>query len=71
MQSNITARTDGYMSLLNADHQYFYLKVEDCGIGIPEESLEHIYERFTVWTSLIPGRLAERVLMSHQGVSVP
>ena len=31
---------------LNADHQYFYLKVEDCGIGIPEDSLEHIYERF-------------------------
>lgn len=31
---------------LNADHQYFYIKVEDNGIGIPEESLEHIYERF-------------------------
>jgi len=31
---------------LNADHQYFYLKVEDSGIGIPEESLDHIYERF-------------------------
>lgn len=31
---------------LNADHQYCYIKVEDSGIGIPEESLEHIYERF-------------------------
>jgi len=31
---------------LNADHQYFYLKVEDSGMGIPEESLEHIFERF-------------------------
>ncbi len=31
---------------LNADHQYFYIKVEDSGIGIPEDSLEHIYERF-------------------------
>ena len=31
---------------LNADHQYFYVKVEDSGIGIPEESLEHIFERF-------------------------
>ncbi len=31
---------------LNADHQYLYLKVEDTGIGIPEESLEHIFERF-------------------------
>lgn len=34
------------MFTLNADHQYFYLKVEDSGIGIPEDSLEHIYERF-------------------------
>lgn len=40
-------RQDGWVHVsLNADHQYFYLKVEDCGIGIPEESLEHIYERF-------------------------
>ncbi len=39
--------TGGWVHVsLNADHQYFYLKVEDNGIGIPEESLEHIYERF-------------------------
>ena len=42
-------RTDGegwvHVSL-NADHQYFYIKVEDSGMGIPEEDLEHIYERF-------------------------
>lgn len=31
---------------LNADHQYFYIKVEDSGMGIPEDALEHIYERF-------------------------
>jgi signal transduction histidine kinase len=31
---------------LNADHHYFYLKVEDSGMGIPEDALEHIYERF-------------------------
>lgn len=31
---------------LNADYQYLYLKVEDSGMGIPEDSLEHIYERF-------------------------
>jgi signal transduction histidine kinase len=40
-------RPDGWVHVsLNADHQYFYLKVEDCGIGIPEDSIEHIYERF-------------------------
>lgn len=31
---------------LDADHQVFTLEVTDTGIGIPEESLEHIYERF-------------------------
>ena len=31
---------------LNADHQFFYVTVEDSGMGIPEEALEHIYERF-------------------------
>ncbi|HBA70328.1 MAG TPA: two-component sensor histidine kinase [Lachnospiraceae bacterium] len=32
--------------LLDADHQFFTLEIMDSGIGIPEESLEHIYERF-------------------------
>ncbi len=31
---------------LNADHKYFYIKVADSGIGIPDDSIEHIYERF-------------------------
>ncbi len=31
---------------INADHQYFYIKVEDSGMGIPEDSLDHIFERF-------------------------
>ncbi|MBP5702773.1 MAG: ATP-binding protein, partial [Lachnospiraceae bacterium] len=31
---------------LDADHQDFKLTVEDSGLGIPEESLAHIYERF-------------------------
>lgn len=40
-------KQDGWVHVsLNADHQYFYLKVEDSGIGIPEEALEHIFERF-------------------------
>ena len=31
---------------LDADYQYFVFKVSDSGIGIPEDSLAHIYERF-------------------------
>lgn len=31
---------------LDADHQYFTFRVSDSGLGIPEESLAHIYERF-------------------------
>ena len=31
---------------LNADHKFCYIKVEDSGIGIPEEDQAHIFERF-------------------------
>ena len=31
---------------LDADHKYFYVKVADSGIGIPEDSVDHIFERF-------------------------
>ncbi len=31
---------------LDADHQYFTFEVSDSGLGIPEESLTQIYERF-------------------------
>ncbi|MBQ4068239.1 MAG: two-component sensor histidine kinase [Lachnospiraceae bacterium] len=38
---------DGWVHVsLNADHKYFYVKVEDSGIGIPEESQEMIFDRF-------------------------
>ena len=40
-------KEDGWVHVsLNADHKYFYVKVADSGIGIPEESIEHIFERF-------------------------
>lgn len=31
---------------LDADHQFFTIQVKDTGIGIPEENLSQIYERF-------------------------
>lgn len=38
---------DGWVRVsLNADHKYFYVKVSDSGIGIPEESQDFIFERF-------------------------
>lgn len=37
----------GYVKVrLDADHQFFTIDVEDNGIGIPQESIEHIFERF-------------------------
>lgn len=38
---------DGWVHVsLNADHKYFYVKVEDSGIGIPDDSQEMIFDRF-------------------------
>ncbi|MDO4322934.1 MAG: HAMP domain-containing sensor histidine kinase [Lachnospiraceae bacterium] len=38
---------DGWVHVsLNIDSKYFYVKVEDSGMGIPEADQEHIFERF-------------------------
>ena len=40
-------KEEGWVQVsLNADHKYFYIKVADSGMGIPQESLDHIFERF-------------------------
>ena len=38
---------DGWARVsLDADHKYFYITVADSGMGIPEDSIERIFERF-------------------------
>jgi len=38
---------DGWVRVnINSDHQFFYVKVADSGIGIPEESCNMVFERF-------------------------
>lgn len=38
---------DGWVRVsLDADHKYFYVTVADSGLGIPEDSIDRIFERF-------------------------
>ena len=38
---------DGWVKVtLNADHKFFYVTVQDSGVGIPEDSLDSVFERF-------------------------
>lgn len=38
---------DGWIRVsLNADHKFFYVKVADSGVGIPEDCQNNIFERF-------------------------
>lgn len=68
---------DGWVRVvLDADHQYFEIKVIDNGIGIPEESLEHIYERFyrvdkshsrAIGGSGLGLAISKRAILMHRG----
>ncbi|MBR1744267.1 MAG: two-component sensor histidine kinase [Lachnospiraceae bacterium] len=38
---------DGWVKVtLNADHKFFYVKIQDSGVGIPEDVQDKVYERF-------------------------
>lgn len=38
---------DGWVHvILDADHKFFYVKVSDSGVGIPEDCQEQVFERF-------------------------
>ena len=62
---------------LDADHKYFYVKVADSGIGIRRTVWTIFFERFSVWTRHVPGKLAvqdwdfrsqKSVIQMHHGV---
>ena len=46
---------------LNADHKNCYIEVADSGIGIPEDAIEHVFERFYRSTEIGRASCRERV----------
>lgn len=48
IENGIKYNVDGgwIRASLNADHKNLYIKVADSGVGIPEDCVEHIFERF-------------------------
>lgn len=62
---------------INADYKYFYFKVSDNGIGIPEEEQENIFDRFyrvdKARTSSTGGTglglaISRNIVIKHKGV---
>ena len=68
----------GYVKTsLDSDHEFFYVRVEDNGAGIPEEAVGHIFERFyrvEKDRSRVTGgtglglAIARQIILLHDGV---
>jgi len=74
-------KKDGWVRVtLDADHKFFYIKVADSGIGIPEEFKDRVFERFyrvdkarsreTGGTGLGLAITKNVILMHHGGIRV-
>ena len=74
-------KEDGWVRVtLDADHKFFYIKVADSGIGIPEEFKDRVFERFyrvdkarsreTGGTGLGLAITKNVILMHHGGIRV-
>ena len=62
---------------MTADHKYFYVTVADCGVGIPADQQDHIYERFyrgdkshstTIEGTGLGLAIARSAIVLHRGV---
>jgi len=70
-------KEEGWVHIsLNADHQYCFIKIEDSGMGIPADSIDHIFERFyrvdQSHSSEIPGSglglaITQQAILLHHG----
>jgi len=74
-------KEDGWVRVtLDSDHKFFYIKVADSGIGIPEEFKDRVFERFyrvdkarsreTGGTGLGLAITKNVILMHHGGIRV-
>ncbi len=69
---------DGWVRVtLTADRKYFYVTVADCGMGIAEDQIDHVFERFyrgdKSHSTEIEGTglglaIAQKAILLHRGV---
>lgn len=70
-------RINGMVNIkLDADHQFFTVEIKDTGRGIPEENIEHIFEKFyrvdkshsrEIGGTGLGLSIAKNIVLLHQG----